>query len=62
MSGHDKKLSLWERSPVLGGAVVSKSYLPVVEIHDAAGIQTLTSLVAANQLAAGAFFGENGHP
>ena len=35
----------------------------VVEIHDAAMIRTLTSPVAANQLAAGAFFpAENGHP
>ena len=39
-----------------GGAVGSKSYLMVVEIHDAAVIRTLTSPVAANQLAAGAFF------
>ena len=35
----------------------------VVEIHRAAMIRTLTSPVAANQLAAGAFFfGENDHP
>ena len=39
-----------------GGAVGSKSYLTLVEIHDAATIRTLTSPVAANQLAAGAFF------
>ena len=39
-----------------GGAAGSKSYLMVVEIHDAAIIQTLTSPVAANQLAANAFF------
>ena len=39
-----------------GGAVGSKSYLMVVEIHHAAMIRTLTSPVAANQLAAGAFF------
>ena len=41
-----------------GGAVGSKSYLMVVEIHDAAVIWTLISLVAANQLAVGAFFSE----
>ena len=39
-----------------GGAVGSKSYLMVAEIHDAAIIRTLTSPVAAIQLAAGAFF------
>ena len=39
-----------------GGAVGSKSYLAVVEIHHAAMIRTLTSLVAAIHLAAGAFF------
>ena len=39
-----------------GGAVGSKSYLMVVEIHDAAMIRTLTSPVAAMYLAAGAFF------
>ena len=39
-----------------GGAVGSKSYLTAAEIHDAAMIRTLTSPVAANQLAAGAFF------
>ena len=38
-----------------GGAVGSKSYLTVVEIHDAAVIRTLTSPVAANQLAACVF-------
>ena len=38
-----------------GGVVGSKSYLMVVEIHDAAVIWTLTSPVAASQLAAGAF-------
>ena len=36
--------------------VGSKSYLMVGKIHDAAVIRTLTSPVAANQLAAGAFF------
>ena len=46
-----------------GGAVGSKSYLTVVEIHHAAMIRTLTSPVAAIHLAAGIFFvGENGHP
>ena len=44
-----------------GGAVGSKSYLMVVETHDAAMIWTLTSPVAANQLAACVFFVENGH-
>ena len=44
-----------------GGAVGSKSYLVVVEIDEAAVIRTLTSPVAANQLAAGAFFVENDH-
>ena len=39
-----------------GGAVGSKSYLMVVEIHDAAMIRTLTSPIAAMYLAAGAFF------
>ena len=39
-----------------GGAFDSKSQLAVVESHGAAMIQTLTSHVAANQLAAGAFF------
>ena len=39
-----------------GGAVGSKSYLTVAEIHRAAIIGTLTSPVAASQLAAGAFF------
>ena len=39
-----------------GGAVGSKSYLTVVEIHHAAMIRTLTSPVAAIHLAAGAFF------
>ena len=39
-----------------GGAVGSKSYLMVGEIHRATIIRTLTSPVAANQLAAGAFF------
>ena len=37
------------------GAVGLKSYLAVVEIHDAAVIGTLTSPVVANQLAAGVF-------
>ena len=37
-------------------AVDSKSYLMVVESHDAAMIWTLTRLVAANQLVGGAFF------
>ena len=44
------------RDSVQGGAVGSESYLMVVEIHDAAVIRTLTSLVAASRLAAGAFF------
>ena len=39
-----------------GGAVGSKSYLMVAEIHRATIIGTLTSPAAANQLAAGAFF------
>ena len=39
-----------------GGAVGSKSYLTVVEIHRAAIIRTLTSPVAAYQLAVGACF------
>ena len=39
-----------------GGAVGSKSYLTVVEIHDTAVIWTLTSPGAARQLAAGTFF------
>ena len=39
-----------------GGGVGSKSYLMVVETHDAAMIWTLTSSVAAMYLAAGAFF------
>ena len=38
-----------------GGAVGSKSYCTVVEIHGAAIIRTLTSPVAAIQLAANAF-------
>ena len=46
-----------------GGAVGLKSYLTVVEIHRAAIIRALTSPVAANRLAAGAFFfGGNDHP
>ena len=40
---------------VQGGVVGSKSYLTVVKIHDADVIWTLTSPVAAKQLAAGAF-------
>ena len=40
-----------------GGAVGSKSYLMVVETHDAAVPRTLTSPVAAMYLAAGASFG-----
>ena len=36
--------------------MVRKSYLMVVETHDAAMIRTLTSPVAANRLAAGASF------
>ena len=39
------------------GVLGSKSYLMVVEIHDAAVIWTLTNPVAAHQLAAGAFLG-----
>ena len=39
-----------------GGAVGSKSYLMIGEIHRAAIIRTLTSPAAANQLAAGAIF------
>ena len=42
------------RHSVQGGAVGSKSYLMVVETHDAAMIRTLTSSVAAMYLAAGA--------
>ena len=38
------------------GAVGLKSYLMVVEIHDAAVLPTLTSPVVAKQLAVGPFF------
>ena len=38
-----------------GGAVGSKNYLIATKIHDATVIWALTSHVAANQLAAGAF-------
>ena len=46
-----------------GGAVGSKSYFAVVEIHDAAIIWSLASTVAAHQLATSVFvcFCENGH-